>query len=172
LALWVLMSGPLSLGGQGAAASVASAWAILAALLHLVAAAIWLGCSLLLALIPWQLRRTTTASLALRLMVARFSAIATLAVFVLALTGIFSSFVQLRSFAQLWTTTYGWMLLAKLALVGITLLIALLNHRFVQRAAANWTASAAQPFLRRVWTEALVSLVLMLVVAILVQTPV
>ncbi len=172
LGLGALMLATFSFGSHAAAASVGSAWAIIGDLLHLVAAAIWLGGLLLLASILWQLRRATTADISLRLLVARFSAIATMAIFVLTLTGIFSSFVQMRSFAQLWSTTYGWMLLAKLALVGVTLLIALLNHRFVNQAASNWTASAAQPFMRRVWTEALVSLGLMLVVAILVQTPV
>jgi copper transport protein len=129
----------------------------------------------LLALLLWQLRsdQAIATAVALRLIVARFSAIATVAVFALTVPGIFSRFVQLRSFDQLWTTTYGWVLLAKLALVGVTLGIALLNHRFVARSAADiWTTTGDRPFLRQVWGEAITSLVLMVVVAMLVQTPV
>jgi putative copper export protein/methionine-rich copper-binding protein CopC len=174
LLIGVLILASFSLGSH-AAAVTGSGWAILADLFHLVAAAIWLGGLLLLALILWQARRleATPAAMALRRLVARFSAIATVAVFALTVTGVFSSFVQLRSFDQLWSTTYGWVLLAKLVLVGATLALALLNHRFVAGSAAyTWTPSSERPFLRRVWTEATVSLVLMGVVAILVQTPV
>jgi putative copper export protein/methionine-rich copper-binding protein CopC len=161
--------------GSHAAAVTGSGWAILADLLHLVAAAIWLGGLLLLALVLWQARHLESPPdlMALRQLVARFSAIATVAVFALTVTGVFSSFVQLRSFDQLWTTTYGWVLLAKLALVGAILGLALLNHRFVGGSAAyTWTPGGERPFLRRVWTEATASLVLMVVVAVLVQTPV
>lgn len=161
--------------GSHAAAVTGSGWAILGDWLHLIAAAIWLGGLVLLALILWELHadQSTATAAALRGLAARFSVIATLAVFALTVTGIFSSFVQLRSFSQLWTTTYGWMLLAKLALIGVTLGIALLNHRFVSgRAAYTWTPTGDRPFVRRVWIEAIISLVLMVVVAILVQTPV
>jgi len=161
--------------GSHAAAVVGSFWAILGDLLHLVAAAIWLGGLVVLALLLWQMRKQQAKAdaVALRGLVARFSAIATIAIFALTVTGIFSSFVQLRAVEQLWTTTYGWMLLAKVALVGATLLLALLNHRFVSSDdAERWTTTGDRPFLQRVWTEAIVSLVLMIVVAILVQTPV
>lgn len=174
LILAALMLVSFAVGGH-AAAVVGSFWAILGDLLHLIAAAIWLGGLIVLALILWQMRgqQAKADAAALRVLVARFSAIATVAIFALTVTGIFSSFVQLRVFEQLWTTTYGWMLLAKLALVGVTLLIALFNHRFVSGAdAARWTTTGDRPFLQRVWTEAIVSLVLMIVVAILVQTPV
>jgi putative copper export protein/methionine-rich copper-binding protein CopC len=157
-----------------AAAVMGSGWAILADLIHLVAAAIWFGGLVVLALLLWQMRlqRNSADLIALRQTVARFSAIATLAVFFLAVTGIFSSFVQLQAFGQLWTTVYGRVLIAKLVLVAVTMGLALLNHRFVHGPpAAKWT-TADRPFLQRVWGEATVSLVLMLVVAVLVQTPV
>jgi methionine-rich copper-binding protein CopC/uncharacterized membrane protein len=174
LALGVAALATFSLGSH-AAAVAGRGWAILGDLLHLLAAAIWFGGLLLLALLLWRLRgqRSLSDTLALRQGVARFSAIATVAVFWLTVTGIFSSFVQLRAWNQVWTTTYGWMLLVKLVLVGLTLALALLNHRFVHGAdAERWTIVDARPFLRRVWSEAIVSLVLMVVVAILVQVPV
>ncbi|RIK30967.1 MAG: hypothetical protein DCC55_36990, partial [Chloroflexi bacterium] len=174
LLIGVLILASFSLGSH-AAAVTGSGWAILGDLFHLVAAAIWLGGLIVLALVLWQLRQleSAPAMMALRGLVARFSAIATVAVFALAVTGVFSSFVQLRSLNQLWSTTYGWMLLAKLVLVGVVLGIALLNHRFAGGSAAyTWTPAAERPFLRRVWAEAAISLVLMVVVAILVQTPV
>jgi copper transport protein len=174
LLIGVALLATFSLGSH-AAAVAGSGWAILGDLFHLLAAATWLGGLLLLALLLWRLRaqHSLPELMALRQTAARFSAIATVAIFLLTVTGLFSSFVQLRALNQLWTTTYGWVLVAKLALVGLTLALALLNHRFVQGAyASRWTPSDARPFLRRVWGEALISLALMVVVAILVQVPV
>lgn len=161
--------------GSHAAAVGGSGWAILNDLVHLVAAAIWIGGLILLAAILWQLRtdRSTDMAIPLRSLVARFSAIATLAVFGLFVTGFYSTLVQLSSLEQLWRTTYGWVLLAKLALVTVTLGLALLNHRFVSSTTQKqWTISDSLPFRRRVWIEALTSLGLMVVVAVLVQTPI
>jgi copper transport protein len=161
--------------GSHAAAVPGSGWAILGDLIHLVAAAIWQGGLVVMALLLWQMRHQQSPSelVALRQSVARFSAIATLAVFFLAVTGIFSSFVQLDAIQQLWMTNYGRVLVAKLVLVGGTMGLALFNHRFVQGSQATvWTTTADRPFIKRVWSEAVVSLVLMLVVAVLVQTPV
>lgn len=160
--------------GSHAAAVVGSGWAMLVDFIHLSAAAIWLGGLTLLALLLWNLRGQPAKEdgVALRQTVRRFSAVATLAVFVLACSGLFSTLVQLKSLNLLWSSLYGWVLLAKLALMALTLAIALLNQRLVSDAAADsaWQSSQYRSFLRQVWSESLLGLVLMVAVAVLVQT--
>lgn len=167
--------------GSHAAATVGSGWAILGDFVHLAAAALWLGGLTLLATLFLQLRTEPVESeaLALRQMVHRFSTVATLAVYVLLCTGLFSTLVQLQAWELLWSSSYGWLLLAKLALVGVTLAIALLNHRLVRGRATEksadatpWTATSYRRFTRQLWSEALVGLAIMVVVAVLVQTPI
>jgi copper transport protein len=159
--------------GSHAAAVVGSGWAILGDWLHLAAAGLWLGGLGLLWLILWQMHSEPTVEEtdALRGLVRRFSAMATLAVFVLVTSGLFSSLVQLHSLSLLWSSSYGRLLLTKLFLVALALAIALLNHRLVRSpAAASWPQKHYGAFLRQVGGESLVGLLLMGVVAVLVQT--
>ena len=162
--------------GSHAAAVAGSGWAIIGDFIHLLAAGIWLGGLGLLALLLWQWRRQPTADALLRRrVVGRFSAVATLAVFVLSCTGLFSTLVHLQSWALLWATTYGRVLLLKLGLVLVTLGLALRNHRLVHSSAtkaAAWTVQRYSQFARQVWGESGLALALIVVVAILVQTPV
>lgn len=120
--------------GSHAAAAPGSRWAILGDFVHLTAAGVWLGGLLLLAALLWQLRTQPVKAdaMLLRQVVQRFSAIATLAVFVILSTGLFTSLVHLHSLAALWQTTYGQLLLAKVLLVLLALGVALLNHRLVR----------------------------------------
>ncbi|MBX3013740.1 MAG: copper resistance protein CopC/CopD [Caldilineaceae bacterium] len=159
-----------------AAAVPGSIWAMTVDWIHLAAASVWLGGLLLLAVLLWQARQVTTAAEAtlLRQLARRFSVAATLAVFVLAVTGLFSTLVQVQSLAVLWRTPYGWLLLGKLALVALVLGIAWFNHRWVRTpsATAAWSAGHYRTFQRQVWRESLAGLALMVVVAFLVQTPV
>jgi len=161
--------------GSHAAAVAGRGWAILADYVHLIAAAVWLGGLLLLALLLWQLRQQASPQdmAALRHTVRRFSLLATVAVFVLLFTGLFSSLVQLHTFSALWSTAYGWVLLAKIFLVFVALGIALLNKRIVDRATdSSALVTNYRTFLRQVGGESLLGVGVMLVVAMLVQTPV
>lgn len=162
--------------GSHAAGVVGSGWAILGDLIHLTAAALWLGGLLLLAYLVWQLRQPVQEeAIWLQQIVRRFSIVATLAVFVLMMTGIFSSLVQLDAVNLLWHSTYGWLLLAKVGLVLVTLGLALRNHRLVRRPQAGgnaWSSDDDRIFRRQLWTEAFLGLLIMLVVALLVQTPI
>ncbi|MGB5051433.1 MAG: CopD family protein, partial [Caldilineaceae bacterium] len=152
-----------------AAAVPGRGWAILGDFVHLLAAAVWMGGLIFLALLFWKQRgRDGEVRTSLGPVVARFSVLAAAAVFVLTATGIFSTLVQLSSFASLWTSTYGLVLLAKLALVALALGLALLNNRSVG-ARAGASGSAWLP--RRVGMEAVVTLGLLVTVAMLVQTP-
>lgn len=150
-------------------------WAVLGDFVHLVAAAAWMGGLLLLAALFWQSRRAASDGEmqgGLRQIVRRFSLLAAGAVFVLTATGLFSSAVQLPTFAALWRTTYGLLLVGKVALVALALGLAFFNNRSVHRPAADTTdTDGSQQLSRRVGIEALVSLGLLLMVALLVQTP-
>ncbi len=158
--------------GSHAAAVPGSGWAVLVDFVHLVAAAAWLGGLLLLTGLLWRARRHLTQISLARLgeIIRRFSSMAGLSVFVLALTGLFSSLVQLPQLSDLWTTTYGWLLLAKLCLIGLAMAVALLNNRAVHGNAV--LPPAGQLFLRRVLVESCLGLGILVVVALLVQTPV
>ena len=164
--------------GSHAAAVAGSGWAILGDFIHLLAAGVWLGGLGLLAVVLWQWRKhAATEATLLRQVVWRFSAVATLAVFVLLGTGLFSSLIHLQTWALLWSTTYGWLLLLKIGLVLATLGLALRNHRLVRRPAtaqstAAWTDKRYALFARQVWSESGLGLGLMVVVALLVQTPI
>lgn len=119
--------------GSHAAAVAGSGWAILGDFVHLVAAALWLGGLLALAALLWQwVQQPAVELLLLRRIVRRFSLLATLAVFVLVVTGLFSTLVQLPTLADLWRTTYGQLLLLKVLLVFVALGLAWFNHRFVR----------------------------------------
>lgn len=175
LALSLAVLATFSLGSHAAAAA-GSNWAILGDLVHLVAAGAWLGGLVLLALFLWP-GRTQVALLEahfLHRVAVRFSALATLSVFVIVSSGLFTSLVHLPTVAALGQSTYGRLLLVKIGLVLLVLGLALLNHRLVRAAIANpatWGQPRYRAFLRQVGSEVLLSLGLMVVVAMLVQTP-
>jgi putative copper export protein len=156
--------------GSHAGAAPGWAWAVAGDFLHFLAAAAWLGG---LASLAWLILRAKSGRpfAASWPFVQRFSRLATLAVFVLIVTGLFNSLVQLPSLASLLETTYGRVLLAKLILTGLVLGVAFLNNRLVHRH-AYWLhePGVGQRFQRQVALEAVFSLGLMLSVAVLVQT--
>lgn len=151
-----------------AAAVPGRGWAILGDFVHLLGAAVWMGGLIFLALLLQQTRSTDESTRnVLGRMVRAYSLLAAGAVFVLTVTGLFSSLVQLPSLESLWTSTYGLVLLGKLGLVGLALGLAFLNNRAVHRRGD----SGSVRFARRVGVEALISLGLLATVALLVQTP-
>lgn len=157
-----------------AAAVSGRAWAMLGDYVHLAAAGAWLGGLLLL---PWLLLRQRSqagveARQALWRQARRYSYLASFSVFVLAVSGLFNSLVELSDLASLFTTTYGRVLLAKLAVLGVALGLALLNNRLLHgRRQRQAEAGQAQALQRQTMTESAVALGLMLTVAVLVQTP-
>ncbi|MDE0196719.1 MAG: copper resistance protein CopC [Caldilineaceae bacterium] len=157
-----------------AAAASGSGWAVAADFAHLVAAAVWAGGLIFLALLLLQLHRRRTLpdpDWTVRLLT-RYSLSAQIAVFVLALTGLFGSFVQLPGAASLFTTTYGRVLIIKLMIVAAILALAYFNNRAVKRA-EDTVASTSElsRFTRRVAAEAGMAALLFISVAVLVQTP-
>jgi copper transport protein len=177
LALMVLAAGALTgFSATSHAAAVAGrGWAMLSDYIHLVAAGAWLGGLLLMPWLLWHERarlRQPEARLALWRLARRYSYLAAFSIFVLGVSGLFNSLVQLPDAASLWTTAYGRVLLLKLAVLAVALLFALLNNRLLhgrrQRPPEVGQALALQ---RQVAVEAVTALALMLTVAVLVQTP-
>jgi copper transport protein len=109
--------------------------------LHLLATGVWLGGLVALLL---TLRRSSGEDLAE--VVPRFSRIAFASVTVLAVTGVYQSWRGLGSLSTLTGTSYGRLLLAKLAGVFVLLLVAGYSRRWTARIAAPaQVARAAVP---------------------------
>ena len=157
-----------------AAAAPGSGWAVTVDFIHLAAAAVWAGGLIFLAILLLLLHRRQAAPDPdwMNLLLKRFSLSAQIAVFILALTGLFSSFVQLPDPGSLIYTTYGKVLLIKLALVAAIITLAFFNNRAVQRADETVTSQLKlRRFSRRVAAEAGITALLFISVAVLVQTP-
>ncbi len=133
----------LAVGGAVIAAGLAATWAMAehastglqagiampVDVLHLLAVATWLGG--LAALLTALYRAPSIESTAVR----RFSQVAFGSVAVLAATGLYQSWRQVGSWSALTGTTYGQLLLAKVALVAVLIGIARVSRR--------WTAHLA-----------------------------
>ncbi|MEU8431389.1 copper resistance protein CopC [Streptomyces sp. NPDC029216] len=133
----------LGIGGTVVAAGIAATWALAehastgiqpgiampADILHLLAVATWLGglAALLVALrkVP-DIERTA---------VQRFSRVAFISVLVLTVTGVYQSWRQLGSWSALTGTSYGRLLLIKVALVAVLVGIAYLSRKWTARLA-------------------------------------
>jgi len=96
--------------------------------LHLAGISIWGGAVVTCAMVVMpELRRYADAQQT-AITAQRLSALATAALAVVLLSGIFNSWRQVDEFSQLWTTVYGRVLSIKLALVGIMMVIGALNR--------------------------------------------
>lgn len=130
-----------SLRGHGAAGelwvAVAMDW------LHMASAAAWLGSLLPLALAIRTAQRHGTP--ALNTLVARFSRVALVSVVLIALTGLYSSLVHVKTLEALRITTYGQLVMLKTAIFAglfvlgaINLLILSPRLRRIPQAAGIW----------------------------------
>jgi copper transport protein len=171
--LWALvLSGglllTLSLMSHGAATLEIRTAAVCADFLHLLAAAVWGGGLLHVALSLWQglwaaspaVRRTVLAAL-----VPRFSLVATGCVSTVLLTGAYTAWAQVLVLPAL-RTPYGVTLLVKLALVLPLLGLGALNLLWVRPRLAH-EDTAGQWLRRAVTGEALLMLVILAVVGVL-----
>ena len=101
--------------------AVASDW------VHVVAASAWAGGLAFLLFALWRARgdRWGLAAKA----VPRFSALAVVSIAALLMAGVVNGFLEVRSWSGLWETTYGRLLLVKVALVLPLLLLGAFNNR-------------------------------------------
>ncbi len=114
----------LSFSLQSHSAALGSPVALALDWLHLAAAVIWLG-GLLPLLVLLHPRHGLAGYIAA--LVARFSRLALLCVVLLALTGIASANLHVRTPEALSQTSYGYTLIVKLALFGVVLLLGAIN---------------------------------------------
>lgn len=161
--------------------SVASDW------LHLVAAGIWLGGLIHLALtLPLGLKFFTGADrfACVHHAIKRFTRIALPSVVVLVLAGLYNTWIHVPRLDAFWKTPYGRILIFKLALVAIMLLLGAIHNFYFGTIVARQTKqdgadsswdeknSFIKRFLRSVSFEAALGVVVLLITAILVfMTP-
>jgi copper transport protein len=103
-------------------------YAPMADVLHVCAAAIWLGGLLALAAVLRLVPGRASARAG-----ERFSMIALAAVLVVAATGLVRALTELSSVHQVWTTTYGSTLLVKSALLAVLVALGYVNRRRLRR---------------------------------------
>ena len=152
-------------------ASVSGKLAFVADVAHFAAAAAWTGglAFLVLALVLARKDRWPLAAVA----VPRFSALAVGAVAVLLVAGVVNGYEQVRAWRGLWDTTYGLLLLGKVALVLPLLLLGLYNNRYAVPRLRRQIASAAEQrrFLRMASAELGLMVAIVGVTAFLVAEP-
>jgi copper transport protein len=166
LALGLGMSITPSLSGHASSEggiAIVSDWA------HVVSAAIWTGGLgfLVLALLRSGSDRWPLATRA----VPRFSNLAVGSVIVLLIAGIINGYLQVRTWSNLWETTYGLLLLAKVALVIPLLALGAYNNRYAVPRLRAGIASVLERrrFLRAAGTELAVMVSIVAVTAVLVN---
>ena len=152
-------------------ASVSGKIAFVADVVHVGAAAVWVGglAALVLALVWARAERWELAVSA----VPRFSAFAVVAVSWLIASGTTSAYLQVRAIRGLWDTTYGQLLLVKLALVLPLLALGFYNNRRAVPRLRDRLASAAERtrFLRAAGVELALMAAIVGVTAVLVSEP-
>jgi len=152
-------------------ASVSGGIALVADMAHVTAAAVWVGglAALVFALV-WAGRERWELAVSA---VPRFSGVAVVAVSWLIASGTISGYLQVRALRGLWETTYGQLLLAKLALVLPLLALGLYNNRRAVPRLRDRLASAGERtrFLRTVGAELALMTAIVGITAVLVSEP-
>jgi putative copper resistance protein D len=161
-----------AVGGQGAEAFVHPT----ADILHLIAAAAWVGALLPLAFLLGAVGKDEASVAITRAAVLRFSTLGLVSVGTLLVTGIVNTWYLVGSVAALTGTYYGQLLLAKIALFAAMVAIAAINRlRFTPRLAGGTSTSVTQNALhqlhRNAAIEALAGAAIICIVAVLGTEP-
>jgi putative copper resistance protein D len=146
----------------------------MADVLHLIAAAAWLGALVPLAIVLGAAKDTSSALAVARTATLRFSTLGVVSVGTVLVTGIVNTFELTGSWAALFGTVYGRLLLVKIALFLAMLAIAAVNRmRLTPQLVAG--GAAAGPALRQLrvnaLTEAVIGALILLIVAVLGTLP-
>jgi copper transport protein len=146
-------------------------WAFLFDVIHITAASTWVGGLgfTILALLLAGADRWPLASRA----VPRFSILAVISVATLIVAGTLRGYQEVRAFHGLWDTTYGQLLLVKIALVLPLLALGAYNNRFAVPRLKKQIASVVEQrrFLRAAGAELAIMAVIVGVTAVLVTEP-
>jgi copper transport protein len=186
-ALWAALAGAflylllVSLVSHAGAVE-GSFWAVTADFVHLAAAAVWIGMLAQLGLLLAWARRDVPDSVRTPLLAGhlqRFSVLAAVSVIALLATGTFSALTEVPAWGALVDTSYGRVLLAKLALIGLLLPVAALNAVVLRPRALRKVASSGREALERlrrwltraVWLEAALAVGVLAIVGVLTQYP-
>ena len=169
----LMLATSFALSGHAASSASLQPLAVLADALHAIAAGVWVGGLVVLAMVALPAARMTAGGErghALSNAITAFSNTALAAVTTLVASGAFASWLQVGSLAQLWSSAYGRTLLIKLLVMTPMLLAGLANWRWIQP--RLHTHSSADVALRwSVRIELGFAVVVLLVTAILVATP-
>lgn len=117
-------------------------------LVHVLAAAAWSG-GLVALLVLVRSRRHADDPIGAAKLVAGFSRMATWSLVGLLVAGSAMSWVTVRALRAATTTSYGWTLLAKVAIVGVAILVGLYNNRRLVPAIEGAAADDATDLSRR-----------------------
>jgi copper transport protein len=152
-------------------ASVTGDFALVSDVVHVAAAAVWTGglAFVVLALLAAGEQRWPLAAQA----VPRFSKLAVVSVAALIVSGSVNGYEQVGAWRGFWDTTYGLILLAKIALVLPLLALGAYNNRYAVPRLAREIASPAEQrrFLRAAGAELALVLAIVGVTAVLVTEP-
>jgi copper transport protein len=140
-------------------------------MLHVLAASVWAG-GLSLVLLALILARAGRWPLAAAI-VPRFSVLAVGSVAVLLVGGIVNGYLEVRTWSGLWETNYGWLLLAKAAIVLFLLGLGAYNNRYAVPRLKQQVASVKEQrrFLRAAGAEVALFVAAIGVTAVLVAEP-
>lgn len=163
VALGAVLASGLSLSGHQATEPNASLVTELADWVHLVAAMLWVGGLVLLALCVWPLQ----SAAARRAAFLRFSRLAMVLVAVIVGAGTYLGIVRLPELSDLWTTDYGHVLLLKTGIVLVALAWGGFHHTFVRPRLIRGESPAGVR--RSLLAESSVAMAVLLVAAILVN---
>jgi copper transport protein len=152
-------------------AKVSGTAAFVLDVIHVAAACVWVG-GLAFVVLALLLATDGRWPLAMRC-VPRFSAAAVISVSALIVAGSLNGYLQVRSLDALFTTTYGQLLLVKIALVAPLLALGAFNNRFAvpRLRAGDATAVQRRRFMRMTGTELGIMLAVIGVTAVLVSEP-
>jgi putative copper export protein len=161
-ALAVVFASGFSLSGHSAGEPNSSGWSALADWTHLVAASFWAGglAMLLLTVVSApDLRRPAFT---------RFARLAPVLIALLVAAGTYLAVLRLPRPSDLWTTSYGHVLLVKLGLVAVALLWGAFHHFVVEPRLDSPRVVAHLP--RSLAGEAAVGMAVLLLAAVLVNS--
>jgi len=163
MALLPLAFFPGRTGHANAAASRTLALALDA--LHIVSAGLWIGGLGVLLLLAWRHRGGADV---LASLVPKFSPVAMGSVGLLVASGAWAGWRELDTFGALWQTSYGRLLVLKVALVGGVLALGAINWKRLSPRLGSETGNRAMR--RSATAEFLLANVVLIVTAILVRT--
>lgn len=156
-----------ALSGHASGTGDLSRFTVPADTMHVLAAGAWVGGLAFVLYADARSRRERGGSELPRLVPA-YSPVAVVSVGVLGLTGVFASWAQLDGLAALAGTTYGRLLVGKLALVAVVMVLGLRNWKRLTPTLATPEGPAA--LRRSAMLELAIAQLVLLVTAVLVRT--